>query len=196
MASKKNRSRKANRRSPKAPATLDERLRQRFEAFIAWLDAHRWRAFVVGLVLLFVASLFGGYWLAGRLELRDSDRVAREALEDMKRGAPSEAAPKYARIEDIPGAREARYVIHAASIASPMFYRQYPLETLDANVWGLRRLLDFYAATGSLEGFLTSVEGWLRVDERAGLDAAAGMWRDLVDGGVAPDVAYLVALDT
>ena len=52
------------------------------------------------------------------------------------------------------GADKARYVIHAASIASPPFYRQYPLETLDANVWGLRRLLDFYTATGSLEGFL------------------------------------------
>ena len=58
------------------------------------------------------------------------------------------------RIEDIPGVRDARFVIHAASIASPPFYRQYPLETLDANVWGLRRLLDFYADSGSLEGFL------------------------------------------
>jgi UDP-glucuronate decarboxylase len=34
------------------------------------------------------------------------------------------------------------WVIHAASIASPTFYRQYPLETMDANVGGLRRLLD------------------------------------------------------
>ena len=58
------------------------------------------------------------------------------------------------RIEDIPDARDARFVIHAASIASPPFYRQYPLETLDANVWGLRRLLDFYADIGSLKGFL------------------------------------------
>jgi UDP-glucuronate decarboxylase len=34
------------------------------------------------------------------------------------------------------------YVIHAASIASPTFYRQYPIETMDANVNGLRHLLD------------------------------------------------------
>lgn len=34
------------------------------------------------------------------------------------------------------------YVIHAASIASPTFYRRYPLETMDANVHGLRLLLD------------------------------------------------------
>ncbi len=34
------------------------------------------------------------------------------------------------------------YIIHAASIASPMFYREYPIETMDANVHGLRQLLD------------------------------------------------------
>lgn len=57
-------------------------------------------------------------------------------------------------LESIAGAREANFVIHAASIASPPFYRQYPLETIDANVWGLRRLLDFYTGTGALKGFL------------------------------------------
>ncbi|MGJ7923222.1 NAD-dependent epimerase/dehydratase family protein [Neobacillus sp. LXY-4] len=36
------------------------------------------------------------------------------------------------------------YVLHMASIASPTFYRKYPLETIDANVLGLRALLDFY----------------------------------------------------
>ena len=36
----------------------------------------------------------------------------------------------------------ADFLIHAASIASPTFYRQYPIETMDANVIGLRRLLD------------------------------------------------------
>jgi dTDP-glucose 4,6-dehydratase/UDP-glucuronate decarboxylase len=35
------------------------------------------------------------------------------------------------------------YLIHAASIASPTYYRRYPLETLDANVLGLRVLLDY-----------------------------------------------------
>lgn len=33
-------------------------------------------------------------------------------------------------------------VVHAASIASPTYYRRHPLETIDANVAGLRRLLD------------------------------------------------------
>jgi UDP-glucuronate decarboxylase len=34
------------------------------------------------------------------------------------------------------------YIIHAASIASPTFYRRYPIETMDANVNGLRYLLE------------------------------------------------------
>lgn len=47
-------------------------------------------------------------------------------------------------IADIPGAEDADYIYHMASIASPIFYRKYPIETLDANIWGLRGLLDFY----------------------------------------------------
>lgn len=47
-------------------------------------------------------------------------------------------------IEVIEKAKKADIIIHMASIASPTFYRKYPIETLDANVWGLRKLLDFY----------------------------------------------------
>lgn len=47
-------------------------------------------------------------------------------------------------IAQINGAEEANYIYHMASIASPLFYRKHPIETLDANIWGLRRLLDFY----------------------------------------------------
>ena len=36
-----------------------------------------------------------------------------------------------------------QYIIHAASIASPIFYRKYPIETMDANVNGLRYLLEY-----------------------------------------------------
>lgn len=56
-------------------------------------------------------------------------------------------------IASVPGAVEADYIIHMASIASPMFYRKYPIETLDANIWGLRRLLDFYCQK-QIKGFL------------------------------------------
>ena len=34
------------------------------------------------------------------------------------------------------------FIIHAASIASPIYYRRYPIETMDANVNGLRLLLE------------------------------------------------------
>lgn len=57
------------------------------------------------------------------------------------------------KIEDIKGAEEADFIIHMASIASPMFYRQYPIETLDANIWGLRSLLDYYKEK-KIKGFL------------------------------------------
>lgn len=47
-------------------------------------------------------------------------------------------------IADIDGANEANLIIHGASIASPIFYRIYPVETIDANITGLRRILDYY----------------------------------------------------
>jgi UDP-glucuronate decarboxylase len=57
-------------------------------------------------------------------------------------------------IREVKGAKDATYVIHMASIASPTFYRQYPIETVDANIWGLRRLLDFYKDSSTLRGLL------------------------------------------
>jgi dTDP-glucose 4,6-dehydratase/UDP-glucuronate decarboxylase len=50
------------------------------------------------------------------------------------------------------------YVIHAASIASPTYYRKHPIETMEANVGGLQRLLGYAlaqkAAGKPLAGFL------------------------------------------
>ena len=57
------------------------------------------------------------------------------------------------KIEEIECASEVDYVIHMASIASPMFYRKYPIETIDANVWGLRSLFEYYK-NRDLKGFL------------------------------------------
>lgn len=50
------------------------------------------------------------------------------------------------------------FIIHAASIASPIFYRQHPIETMDANVNGLRKLLDWTLQQKSSD---TPVEGFL-----------------------------------
>ena len=38
------------------------------------------------------------------------------------------------------------YIIHAATIASPVYYRKHPIETMDANVNGLRNIHDFCLA--------------------------------------------------
>jgi UDP-glucuronate decarboxylase len=58
------------------------------------------------------------------------------------------------RLDQVAGADQASYVIHGASVASPTFYRQYPLETIDANIWGLRNLLEYYRGSTSLRGLL------------------------------------------
>lgn len=51
-----------------------------------------------------------------------------------------------------------QYIIHAAGIGSPTYYRIYPIETMDANVNGLRYLLDYCRQQKeqgkSVEGFL------------------------------------------
>ena len=50
------------------------------------------------------------------------------------------------------------WVIHAAGIASPIYYRSKPLECIDANINGLRNLLEYAVAERQagrpLEGFL------------------------------------------
>lgn len=77
MASRKNRSGKSNRRSPRRHARVFERLQ-------AWFAAHRRPAIVAGCVALLLASLFVGYLLAARFATLSS------------------VEPKYARIDDIP----------------------------------------------------------------------------------------------
>ena len=46
------------------------------------------------------------------------------------------------------------FVIHGATIASPTFYRKYPLATIDANIQGLRNLLDYAVDNKRLESLL------------------------------------------
>lgn len=41
------------------------------------------------------------------------------------------------------------FILHGASIASPMVYRQYPLETIDANVTGTRHMLELAKRDGA-----------------------------------------------
>jgi nucleoside-diphosphate-sugar epimerase len=64
------------------------------------------------------------------LQALGSDRYARLVTHDITEPLP-------------PSLGEIQYLIHAASIASPTYYRRRPIETMDANVNGLRHMLDF-----------------------------------------------------
>lgn len=50
------------------------------------------------------------------------------------------------------------WIIHAASVASPIFYRLHPIETMDANVDGLRMILDDIKVRAETD---TPVKGFL-----------------------------------
>lgn len=54
---------------------------------------------------------------------------------------------------DLEFTNDSDLIFHMASLASPVFYRKHPIETLDADVIGLRRLLDYFK-NKSLKGFL------------------------------------------
>ena len=42
----------------------------------------------------------------------------------------------------LPLKKRVDYILHAAGIASPYYYRAFPLETLDVAIWGTRRMLE------------------------------------------------------
>lgn len=45
------------------------------------------------------------------------------------------------------------YIVHAAGLASPVYYRRYPLETIESAVYGAKNLLEF-ARARPVKGFL------------------------------------------
>lgn len=66
---------------------------------------------------------------------------------------------KYDVIDPLPSDMgDFNYIIHAATIASPIYYRLHPIETMDANVYGLRHFLDYCLEQkekgAPLDGFL------------------------------------------
>ena len=122
-------------------------------------DAER-QKFSGSTVLITGSAGFIGYYLSNFFRRFRADLGLKKVicLDNFMLGAPAWQADfaadehfafeKFDVIRDdvaaIDGAAEANFVIHMASIASPTFYRLHPLETIDANIWGLRRLLDFY----------------------------------------------------
>lgn len=45
-------------------------------------------------------------------------------------------------------------VFHMASIASPVYYRKYPIQTIDANITGYRNLLNYFSIHDNLSSML------------------------------------------
>lgn len=74
-------------------------------------------------------------------------------------GEPNLRVERHDLIAPLPEAMpDFRWIIHAAGIASPPVYRRYPLKTIDANINGLRNLLDYSVRAQErgrpVEGFL------------------------------------------
>lgn len=69
-----------------------------------------------------------------------------EWLESLRKHADIELV-RQDMIEPLPaGMGHFDYIVHAAGIASPMYYRAQPLKCIDANINGLRNLLDYAVA--------------------------------------------------
>ena len=89
MASRKNRSGKANRRSP--------------NAILAWVERHRRALIVSAFAFLFVDAVVGGYWIAQRLEKPAKATYARiEDIPGLPRYVETEPDQKPATVEDKP----------------------------------------------------------------------------------------------
>ena len=94
-----------------------------------------------------------------RLTVFDSFVRGRPAWLTRLEGDPALTVVRHDMTRPLPaGMGDYEFVIHAASIASPTYYRRHPIATMDANVNGLRALLDHARAQqergAALGGFL------------------------------------------
>ena len=144
---------------------LDDLIRKARSQYEALAGNHLWLTGGAGFLGYYLV-LSIGHWN----KTAPADRKIRlTVLDNYVRGIPAwlkeaESAEIRLRKHDVthpvPADLEpANFIIHAASIASPMYYRKFPLETIDANVNGLRLMLDYAAERnqkepGSLKGLL------------------------------------------
>lgn len=49
---------------------------------------------------------------------------------------------------------EVNFIIHAAGIASPVYYQKFPLETIDGAIFGAKNLLEYAKSMDNFESFL------------------------------------------
>src|SRR5438045_2055380 len=53
-----------------------------------------------------------------------------------------------------PVREDLHFIIHAAGVASPVYYMKYPLQTIESAVHGTKNLLELARKNQGLEGFL------------------------------------------
>jgi UDP-glucuronate decarboxylase len=83
---------------------------------------------------------------ASRIRVTVYDNFARgtPAWLTALQGSPDLTLVRQDMIQPLPAnIGDFQYIIHAAGIASPIYYRKHPLQTIDANINGLRNLLDY-----------------------------------------------------
>ena len=118
------------------------------------------------ILLTGAAGFLGGHFVHYFLALNDSGQLAQPcrliAWDNFIRGLPPWLENSRTRTDLVCETRDivqphtlapVDFIIHAASIASPTFYRKYPIETMDANVLGLRHLLE-HAVVKPVESLL------------------------------------------
>ena len=130
-------------------------------------------------ILLSGALGFLGRYFTGVIALLNS-RVLRKpcrliALDNSVAGIPRDAPPSetssYVLLEDnvIKGVRceeAVDYVVHMAGIASPRYYRKFPMETLEVAVAGTRNMLEVARSKGARFLFFSSSEVYGDPDPR------------------------------
>jgi UDP-glucuronate decarboxylase len=85
----------------------------------------------------------------GKIDVVVYDNYARgvPAWLEALRGTPELQIVKHDMIQPLPrDIGHFDYIVHAAGIASPMYYRAQPIKCIDANINGLRNLLDYSVA--------------------------------------------------
>ncbi len=147
--------------------TLDELLKTDLDAICGALE-EEFPALARRRLLITGGAGFLGYYLVQAV-LHWNDHYAGEAkirltvVDNYFRGVPDWLKRLSGRKHDFalvqhdivkplpPEIGDFESIIHAAGIASPIIYRRHPIETMDANINGLRHLLE-YAKRRKLEG--------------------------------------------
>jgi nucleoside-diphosphate-sugar epimerase len=158
---------------PHVPTTLDQLLAEDLERICIDLSLE-FANLSGGRLLITGGGGFLGYYLvqaalhwnrtrpgAGAIDVVVYDNYMRgvpEWLESL-RGDPTLTLVRHDMIQPLPAdIGHFDWIVHAAGIASPIFYRAQPLKCIDANINGLRNLLD-YAVAQRDQG--TPVRGFL-----------------------------------